>query len=51
MEQPTVEGWVRLSVLKQSLSHMEGLSFEPSIGPSYNDGVAGFSFACKIRLN
>lgn len=39
------------STLKQSLNYFEGLSFEPSVVPSYNNGVAGLSFACKVRLN
>lgn len=39
------------STLKHSLNYLEGLSLEPSIIPSYNNGVAGMTFACKIGLN
>ena len=39
------------STLKQSLNYFGGLSFEPSLVPSYSNGVAGLTFACKVRLN
>ncbi|HOV94197.1 MAG TPA: P13 family porin [Spirochaetales bacterium] len=39
------------STLKQSLNYFGGLSFEPSLVPSYSNGIAGLTFACKVRLN